>query len=223
MLNWNDIETILLDMDGTLLDLHFDNFFWQRHLVQRYAELKSVPLSRAEALLFDKFTATRGSLNWYCLDFWSEELDVDIVALKQEVEHLIAILPFAEEFLKAAQGKKRLCLVTNAHRGSLNLKLAKTGIDRYFDNIISSHDYQLPKESPEFWPLLMQDLQFAPGKTLLAEDNATVLQTAKAFGIAHLLAIAQPDTQAERRIIDDFTNIDNFAMLPPITSNVLAP
>ncbi|HBT55971.1 MAG TPA: haloacid dehalogenase, partial [Pseudomonas sp.] len=32
MLNWNAIDTVLLDMDGTLLDLHFDNHFWLEHM-----------------------------------------------------------------------------------------------------------------------------------------------------------------------------------------------
>ena len=27
-LAWRDIDTVLLDMDGTLLDLHYDNHFW---------------------------------------------------------------------------------------------------------------------------------------------------------------------------------------------------
>ena len=31
-LDWTSIDTVLLDMDGTLLDLRFDNWFWQEHV-----------------------------------------------------------------------------------------------------------------------------------------------------------------------------------------------
>ena len=47
-LPWSDIDTVLLDMDGTLLDLHFDNHFWLEHLPQRYAELHGVSRAMAE-------------------------------------------------------------------------------------------------------------------------------------------------------------------------------
>ncbi|MCP4043692.1 MAG: haloacid dehalogenase, partial [Gammaproteobacteria bacterium] len=35
VINWNSIHTVLLDMDGTLLDLHFDNQFWLEHVPLR--------------------------------------------------------------------------------------------------------------------------------------------------------------------------------------------
>ena len=38
MINWKNIDTVLLDMDGTLLDLHFDNHFWQTFVPLRYAQ-----------------------------------------------------------------------------------------------------------------------------------------------------------------------------------------
>ena len=37
-LPWPEIHTVLLDMDGTLLDLRFDNHFWRELVPERYAE-----------------------------------------------------------------------------------------------------------------------------------------------------------------------------------------
>ena len=73
-LPWNAIDTVLLDMDGTLLDLHFDNHFWLQHLPQRYAELHGVSRALADAELLPLFREHAGTLNWYCTDFWSREL-----------------------------------------------------------------------------------------------------------------------------------------------------
>lgn len=215
MLEWSSIDTVLLDMDGTLLDLHFDNYFWQIHLTRRYAELHKLPYEQAEQFLIPKIAALTGTLNWYCLDYWSRELQVDIVQLKHEINHLIAIHPYAEDFLHKLQGRKQLYLVTNAHRKSLELKLERTGIDRFFNGLISAHDYQQPKEQPAFWQQLQQQLGFEPARTLLVEDNVSILKTAHHFGIAHLLAITKPDSNAAVRSVDGFPAVENFGELLP--------
>ncbi len=213
MLDWNAIDTVLLDMDGTLLDLHFDNYFWRVYLAQRYSKLHGVAHAEASDLLHERFEATAGTLEWYCLDYWSRELQLDILQLKQEIEHLIAVHPYVEEFLGALMGRKRLILVTNAHPGSLRLKLNRTGIERYFDQVVSSHHYRLPKEDVSFWQGLQQHLQFDPGRTLLVEDNQAVLSTARDFGIAQLIAITQPDSRGAVVSGNEFLAIKNFGEL----------
>lgn len=81
MIDWNQIDTVFLDMDGTLLDLHYDNYFWLTHLPKRYAELKQLEQQEAQARLNHLFHAHQGSLNWYCLDFWQDALELDLMPL----------------------------------------------------------------------------------------------------------------------------------------------
>ena len=151
-MDWSTIRTVLLDMDGTLLDLHYDNYFWLEHVPRRYAEYHGVELEGARAQLYERFARHSGTLNWYCTDFWSSELALDIVQLKQEVAHLIAVRPDVPAFLNAArQADRRVVLVTNAHPDSLNLKMRETGLEPYFDALVSSHQVGLPKEHPDFW------------------------------------------------------------------------
>jgi 5'-nucleotidase len=215
MLHWRQIDTVLLDMDGTLLDLHFDNHFWQHHLMRRYAELHGQPFAEVESRLTEMFERAAGTLDWYCLDFWSRELKVDIVRLKREVEHLIAVHPHVEEFLRRLQGWKRAILVTNAHRDSLQLKMERTGIGRFFERLVSSHDYRRPKEDPLFWEHLQRDLQFDPARTLLVEDHIAILDTARRFGIAHLLAVTRPDSKGPVREANGYPAIEHFGQLLP--------
>ena len=146
MIDWSAIDTVLLDMDGTLLDLHFDNYFWLIHLPRRYAEHHGLCPDESTRELHRRFNAKRGTLDWYCLDYWGRELGVDIRRLKEEIQHLIAERPHAIRFLQhlKAAGKRRI-LVTNAHPDSLALKLSLTGIGAHLDRIISSHQYRAPK------------------------------------------------------------------------------
>src|SRR5690554_211909 len=99
MIDWNEIDTVLLDMDGTLLDLHFDNYFWQEYLPLHWGRLHGLDPQTAKQELIPKFKSLEGTLSWYCLDFWSHELRIDVRRLKADIEHLIRIRPTAQEFL----------------------------------------------------------------------------------------------------------------------------
>lgn len=212
--NWQQIDTVLLDMDGTLLDLHFDNYFWQFYVPQCYAKLQSI--SEAEALteLNKSFISLRGTLNWYCLDFWSELTGLPILKLKQEVAHKIAIRPQVLEFLTELRRlNKRTVIVTNAHRDSVNLKIARTGLDKYVDRIISSHDYQQPKETAEFWQALQQDEPFNKARTLFIDDSQAVLASAASWGVEWLVSINNPDSQMPAQISEHFFGINEFEQI----------
>lgn len=200
MVDWNDIETVLLDMDGTLLDLHFDNFFWLEHLPRRYAEIFDRRQEETRLELIERFRTEQGNLNWYCVDYWSRELGLDVRALKEEMRHLIAVRPHVEDFLARLHAShRRVLLVTNAHHKSLSLKLEQTGLERWFDGIVCSHDFNMAKEQPGFWAALASVEPFEREHTLLIDDNHAVLQSAHEYGIRYLLTLLQPDSKREAR------------------------
>jgi len=211
MLDWNQIDTVFFDMDGTLLDLHFDNYFWLEHLPKRFTELKNTSPEETKKRLHAMYDSHQGSLNWYCLDFWSAELDVDVVALKREVSSRIAYRPNVKTFLNEIHAKGLdLAIVTNAHQNSVELKLELTDLGIYFDEIICSHDYNIPKESPHFWAALKNKRHFDVNRTVFFDDNDTVLRSAKEFGIKHLYSIAQPDSQKIARTECEFHLVHDF-------------
>jgi putative hydrolase of the HAD superfamily len=213
----------MLDMDGTLLDLHFDNHFWLDHLPQRYAQIHNVDLATAQQKLNSDIRQYEGTLQWYCLEFWSRALAVDIRALKEEVKHKIQVRPYVGEFLTRlrARGKKVL-LVTNAHPHSLSLKLEVTQIDQLLDVIVSSHQFNEPKESQAFWQQLQAAEHFDPARTLFIDDTARILDSAKTFGIQYVLGIHQPDSQIQRRM-EQHPAIYHFdEIMPPLTDDVTA-
>lgn len=215
-LDWNAIDTVLLDMDGTLLDLHFDNHFWQAHVPLRYAEAKGLPHEVAREELMARYHARAGTLDWYSVDFWATELELDIMLLKEEVAHLIAVHPAVVDFLAATRAAgRRIVLATNAHHKSLTLKMAKTGLTPHFDALVSSHALGAAKEQCGFWERLREIEPFDPARTLLVDDSLPVLDAARAHGIAHLVCVRNPDTQQAPKDTRDYPAISSFAELMP--------
>ncbi|CAI8903237.1 purine nucleotidase [Pseudomonas sp. IT-P12] len=214
LLPWRDIDTVLLDMDGTLLDLHFDNHFWLEHLPQRYAELHGVSRAMADMELQPLFERNAGQLRWYCLDFWSAELKLPVRELKRETAHLIALRPDADTFLAAIrQAGKRVVLITNAHRDSLSLKLERIELAPYFERLISSHDYGFAKESRQFWDALQADIGFDPARSLFIDDTLPILRSARDFGVAHLLAVREPDSRKGPKDTAEFAALEDYRAL----------
>ena len=215
-LDWRSIDTVLLDMDGTLLDLNFDNHFWQAHVPLRYAEIKGLSREAAREELMGRYHARAGTLEWYSVDFWETELEMDIMRLKEEVAHLIAVHPSVTDFLAATRAAgKRIVLVTNAHHKSVTLKMARTGLRPCFDAVITSHELGHAKEVTTFWNRLQDREPFDRQRCVLVDDSLPVLDSARRYGIAKLVAIRRPDTRQPEKDTADYPAIASFAEIMP--------
>jgi putative hydrolase of the HAD superfamily len=216
MVNWDTVDKVFLDMDGTLLDLNFDNYFWQEHVPQRYAEANDMDLERAKHVLFGLYREAEGTINWYCVDYWTDRLGLNIALLKQEVDHLIAVHPFVVPFLDRVRAlDKQAVLVTNAHQKSLNLKMNRTQLGGHLDAIVCAHDFGAPKEEQSFWEQLQSQRPFDPTRTLLIDDSLAVLRSARKYGITNLLAVFQPDTKRPPKDVEEFEAIRSFREITP--------
>jgi HAD superfamily hydrolase (TIGR01509 family) len=217
MIDWNCIDTVLLDMDGTLLDLYFDNYFWTEHLPRVYAEKHQISEESSAEHLHPLFREEEGTLAWYSIDHWSEQLGLDIPALKREMGHMIALRPYAMEFLQQLHNSPRdVVMVTNAHRKTLEIKMDKVDIRPWFNRIVVSHDLNAPKEEQAFWHRLQALHPFDPARTLLIDDTESVLHSAHEYGVAHLLTLLQPDSRRQKRIDTHFPGIHHFDEIMPI-------
>ena len=216
MLNWDTIDTVLLDMDGTLLDLAFDNYFWLEHVPAAYAAQQGEAAADSAAEVRARFNAALGTLEFYCVEHWSRELQLDIPALKRELAHRVALRPYVEDFLAALTraGKQRI-LVTNAHPATLAIKLDQIPLAQWFEHLVVSHTYGIPKEHAAFWQHLQADHPFDVGRTLLIDDTESVLKAAQDFGIAHLLTLRQPDSSRALRTDLTFPGIHHFDEIMP--------
>ena len=209
-----EIRYVLLDMDGTLLDKYFDDYFWEHLVPEKYAEMKNITFGRAKEELLAKYKTHEGTLNWTDIDFWSKEVDIDIPALKEQIRHLIEIHPHVEDFLHMLRRhRKKVYLVTNAHYKVLDIKLKKTKLGGYFNAAVTSFEIGYPKEMLEFWERVERKLGFEKEKTLFIDDTVAVLKTAAEYGIKYILHKTYASSKAEKGISKKFPAIEDFREL----------
>jgi putative hydrolase of the HAD superfamily len=214
---WREVETVCLDMDGTVLDLHFDNLFWLEVLPRRWGEARGLDYDAAMAQLKPRFDAKRGTLDWYCVDHWSDELGLDIPALKHALRDEIRYLEGAADFLDLLRGLgKRVLLTTNAHPISLRVKDSQTQLSRHFDELVSSHEFGVPKERPEFWVELERRHDVPLARTLFVDDSAAVLRAAHRAQVGWIYQVLQPDsTRPPHAAVEGIPGVRRLADLQP--------
>lgn len=208
------ITHVLLDMDGTLLDKYFDDFFWEHLVPEKYADKHGITFGKAKEGLLKKYKSHEETLNWTDIDFWSHELGLDILALKEQIRHLIEVHPHVEDFLKLMRShRKKVYIVTNAHDKVLAMKLKKTDLGRYLSGAITSAEMGFPKEKPEFWRLAEKKLGFHKENAIFVDDTLAVLKTAKKFGIKYLIFKAKANSKVKPVHNDEFATIMDFSEL----------
>lgn len=210
----DDIQFVLLDMDGTLLDLYFDDYFWGHLVPEKYAERHDMTFGAAKDYLYKTYKSHEKTLNWCDIDFWSKELKLDIPALKEQIRHLIEVHPHVIDFLKLMKKqKKKIFLLTNAHYKTVKIKFKKTQIGEYFDDILCSFNVGYPKEYIEFWEGAQKKLKFDKEHSLFIDDTEDVMRTAREFGIKYLLFKTYASPKLEVKKSKEFLTIRDFREL----------
>lgn len=214
---WESISWVLLDMDGTLLDLCFDDTFWRSELPRQYAQQSGIGLDQAQAAVERIATTHYGRLEWYCIDFWSEQLGYDIRPGKSQLAHLIGFRAGALAFLKWLKHSGRhVILATNAHPDSIALKDTQTDLLQWVDDIHHAHSAGAPKESADYWQWLQKKTGFLPDQALFIDDNDHILDAAKAAGVRHLVGVKTPNSNSPERQ-SRYLAFDHFQELYPVS------
>jgi 5'-nucleotidase len=214
VIDWSKIDDILLDMDGTLLDRHFDNIFFEEELPRRYAVLHGMAFEAARDLLMSMYRSVEGELAWTDLHYWTKRVGIDVVAMTKELDHMIEFLPGAEEFLRTLRRMgKRVTIVTNAHESGVAIKTAKTGVDRYVDRVVNAFEVGYLKMRVEYWPNCQRLVGFEPTRSLYVDDDEGCLVAAQSFGVAHLLHSAKSSSRLPPVPSSHFRSVEHFSAL----------
>jgi putative hydrolase of the HAD superfamily len=210
-LDWSSVDDVLLDMDGTLLDRDFDNFFFEEELPRRYAALHRLSEQAAREKLLALYRSVEGELAWTDLHYWTRTLGIDVVALTQELSGRIDYLPGAEAFLQGLRARrKRVTVLTNAHAEGVAIKQKKTGIHTRVDRIVNAFEVGCLKMRSDYWPACQKLVGFDPSRALYIDDDEACLAAAQAFGIRHIYHSARSSTKLPPHPSDRYTPLESL-------------
>ena len=209
-IDWQTIDDVLLDMDGTLLDLHYDATFWLKTVHSIVASFTGESENEIRDRFQKELKKYEGTLAWYCTDRWAAFFGIDLIEAKKQLAHLIRYRPHAKQFLEALRPLPlRTIIATNAHPDVIRLKLDVVPLSTLVDGIVSSHQYGVAKEHPNFWTALFDEYSIDPNRALFMDDSPRVLDAADRAGVREIVEIRRPNLSEPPRTtwkqgIDDF-------------------
>ncbi|EIC85811.1 GMP/IMP nucleotidase [Serratia sp. M24T3] len=216
-LDWKNIDTVLLDMDGTLLDLAFDSRFWLQQVPLALSEKQQIPIEEARQHIHREYLAVQHTMNWYCFDYWSKKLGLDIYQMTTDIGSSARLREDTAPFLnELRQSGRRTILLTNAHPHSLAVKIEYTGLDQHLDLLLSTHTFGYPKEDQRLWAAVQQQTGFDPARTLFVDDGEPILDAAKTYGIRYCLGIENPDSTMAAKSFQGHPSISDYRSLLPL-------
>lgn len=209
-IDWQTIDHVLLDMDGTLLDLHYDATFWLKTVHSVVASFTGESENEIRDRFQKELKRHEGTLAWYCTDRWADFFGIDLIEAKKQLAHLIRFRPHAKQFLEALRPLQlRTIIATNAHPDVVQLKLNIVPLNTLVDGIVSSHQYGVAKEHPNFWTALFDEYSIDPNRAIFMDDSSRVLDAADRAGVREIIEIRHPNLSEPPRTtwkqgIDDF-------------------
>jgi len=200
---FKDIECLLIDMDGVILDNAYDNDFWQNQIPEVIADNKGIAFDDAKRLAIQIFNYKKNTKDWYDVDYWSNMLDIDIEAQKRSEKSFsrISLYDGVIDTLSVLKNKTKMILITNAHRKTLNIKLEKYNLNPYFDEMVCAHELNYVKEDIQLWYMLRSKYRLDYEKTLLVEDTINNINVGLSAGISGAIYVGDEKFTVSDKII----------------------
>jgi len=200
---FKDIECLLIDMDGVILDNAYDNDFWQNQIPEVIADSKGIGFDDAKRLAIQIFNYKKNTKDWYDVDYWSNMLDIDIEAQKRSEKSFsrISLYDGVIDTLNVLKNKTKMILITNAHRKTLNIKLEKYNLTPYFDEMVCAHELHYVKEDIQLWYMLRSKYRLDYEKTLLVEDTINNINVGLSAGISGAIYVGDEKFTVSDKII----------------------
>ena len=215
MVKLNSTTAILSDLDGVILDQHYDRKFWQSWLPEHVANQTNQSIEKIQIEIQLKIDGQKGTLNWYDLNYWDDLLDVDCMEIIKEQEEKPSFLEGSLEALQELSTLKNpKHILTNGDPRLQEYKAEARNFLQFFDSIFYSMHAGYPKEKKEFWTLARHNLNLDFEDSIFIDDDFKVVTIAVKAGVKRVIWI----TPGKNRILQN--GIETFSSLADLVSTI---
>ncbi|MBE5936253.1 MAG: HAD family phosphatase [Lachnospiraceae bacterium] len=210
-----DIEAVIFDLDGTLID---SMWVWQsidrEYLGKREIAVPKELNKELEGMSFEEVAA------YFKEKFGLEDSVEEIVAewnrmAWDKYEHEVKLKQGVRDFLKYLKSNDiKTGIATSNSRGLAQLVLKANNIDKYIDKIVTSTDVSKGKPEPDVYLLAAKELNKKPCKCLVFEDvlNGMIAGKRANMRVCAVYDKASHATMEQKKevadyVIDDMTQI----------------
>ncbi len=208
------IEGIIFDMDGVIVDNHRFHFRAWMEFASKYKFELNDEIYRNDfngKTNADLFRMIFGKITEEEILAYSLEKEVNYQKLyASEIKPHTGLV----EFLKDLKSKNyRIALGTSAPTTNVDFTMNALGMRDYFDVIIDGSQVSKGKPDPEVYLKCAKSLGLHPNHCVVFEDSLAGLQSGKNAGCS-IIGVATSHTREEllptvKNIINDFTEIGN--------------
>jgi len=171
------VRFVSLDLDGTIVNRDYVDYFWLELVPTLYAERHGLSLEEAKKEVQRQYDEIGPKdLRWYNPQYWFQRFGLDSGMLSwalEEAGRFVKPYRDALEFVEAAQGKAQLVLSTSASREFIGIVFARVPeLAPVFTHVFSStSDFSLPGKPPEFYKAVLKQLEAEPSELVHAGDD----------------------------------------------------
>ena len=210
---------LLFDMDGVLLDSE------DLHRRAKEEAFRHFGIT-VDPALFDRYKGRpdRTMAEDVVRAAGGDEARVhEVLAYKHEVfralEHTLAPVAGARDFLAWAEGRFRLALATSATPRNRYIGLAAIRAEGLFASVVDSERVSEPKPAPEVFQVAMRDLGLGPEQCWVVEDSLNGVRAGKAAGCT-VVAITTTFAEPELWVAGADAVVASFAGLRALLENL---
>jgi HAD superfamily hydrolase (TIGR01509 family) len=186
------ISCVLFDLDGVLVDATE----WHYVALNRALALFGFDITRYEHLSDYNGLPTRKKLQMLSVEKGLPQALHDTLSRLKQVytrdEILTRCRPvFEKEYMLSRLRKEgyRMAVCSNSIRESLRMMVEQSGLETYFEFLVSNEDVARPKPNPEIYATAMTRMGVRPAETIIVEDSLHGLEAARRSG-AHVCQVA---------------------------------
>ncbi len=208
MIEKKELKIISFDVDGTLVDLEYNDLIWFKEIPELVAKKKKISFERSLKYVYEEYTKLgEHNLNWYDINYWVTYFGLKVSPKKilEKYESQVKIFPEIIPLLEELKKNFILIVITAMPREFLIPKMKK--LEKYFKFSFSAlSDFKELKNS-EIYSKISKALNVHPKQILHIGDHWEFDYLAASKAGMNAIYLDRSNTKKGNFVVNNLTEI----------------